>query len=441
MNTIFVIFLGIILIFAAIVIHQKYSIKSFLKKHGFINRMIVKEILYDFSLPKPKKNGCDMSPTWLLPPQKNPENQKVIVIDAGGTNFRSCLVSFNDEGKVCVSDFKKTFMPAIEREYSKEEFFEAIADRIDYLKDKAQTIGFCFSYSIDMTKDGDAVPNAFSKEIKASSVVGFPIGKNLKIELENRGWKELKKITVINDTVSALLSGKAFYSDASSYIGFILGTGMNAAFIDEKGVVDDEKQIIVTESGKTNTFKLSDFDIDGDKRTALRGQFLLEKCCSGAYLGNTVLSILHFAAQENLFSKESSERFINLKSLSTIEADSFLHGISEGKQCKDNPIMTCCAGSYDKKVAFSLIDSAVDRACHYAASLICACILKSGSGMNKYEKICVVMNGTTLYKTYRMKERIEKYLCKYLSGRNKRYYYTVTIENDIITGSAVAGLI
>ena len=266
-----------------------FKLKLFFKRHNFVSKMIVDEILTDMRRPKSENRGMDMSRTWMLPPSKNPENEKVIVIDAGGTNFRSCLVSFDGSGNAEISDFKKTFMPATEKEYSKDEFFSAIADRIEYLKGKAEKIGFCFSYSLDMTPEHDAIPNAFSKEFKARSVLGCPVGKCLKDELEKRGWK-VSKISVINDTVGALLAGKVKEKDAGSYIGFILGTGMNAAFVAPEGNIWDENgqnQIIVCESGKCNSFKLSDFDIDADKRTAIPVQFPLEKCCSGAYLGNT----------------------------------------------------------------------------------------------------------------------------------------------------------
>ena len=171
---------------------MKFKLNRFLKKHSFFSKMIVDEILFDMNRPRQKNVGMDMNPTWMVPPERLPVNERVAVIDAGGTNFRSCIVSFDGEGKAEISDFRKTFMPATEREYSKDEFFSAIADRIDYLKGKAEKIGFCFSYSLDMTPDHDAVPNAFSKEFKARSVLGCPVGKTLKEELVKRGWKVQK---------------------------------------------------------------------------------------------------------------------------------------------------------------------------------------------------------------------------------------------------------
>lgn len=419
----------------------RLRIKKFLGRHGFFSKMIVDEIMRDMLLPRPKKSGQDMSRTWMLPPEHNPVDEKVIVIDAGGTNFRSCLVSFDSSGKASISEFRKTTMPATEREYSRDEFFSAVADRIEYLRDKSDKIGFCFSYSLDMTRDHDAVPNAFSKEIKAQSVIGVPVGKCLVAELDRRGWNKISKISVVNDTVCALLAGKASGFQADSYIGFILGTGMNAAFIAPRGELADEQQIIVCESGKCDTFPLSDFDKDADKRTVLPVQFPLEKCCSGAYLGNTVLSILHFAADEGIFSASAADKIKKLYSLDTVCVDNFLHSYADGKNGSGNSLSDCLSDDKDRKKAFLLADAAVDRCARFAASILVSNLIACKKGKNPSRPVCIVCNGTTFYKTFRLRERIEKYLYSYATKKLGIYFRTVSIENDITIGAAVAGLI
>ncbi|MGI5069532.1 hexokinase [Treponema pectinovorum] len=423
---------------------QKFVVKSFLKRHHFYSKMIVDEILTDMKKPKPKKSGQDMSETWMSVPQKDVEGKKVIVIDAGGTNFRSCLISFGKDGNPEITEYRKNSMPALEREYSKDEFFSAIADRIDYLKDKAQKIGFCFSYSLDMTRNHDAIVNALSKEVKARSIIGLAVGKCLKEELLRRGWKSIEKITVCNDTVSALLAGKSALNEYDSYIGFILGTGMNAAFVDYSKNTEDG-QIIVCESGKCDTFQLSDFDMDADLRTAVPHQFPLEKCCSGAYLGNTVLSVLYFAAREGLFSPVAAKKLLELKELSTIEADDFLQFYKTGKfylpKDSKNPISLCCANKKDIKIAFLLIDSCVDRCAHYAASILAAALVTCGKGKSPEKKVCIVCNGTTFYKTFKVRERIEKYLYRWATKKRGIHFETIFIQDDIIIGTARAGLL
>ena len=77
------------------------------------------------------------------------EGENAIVIDAGGTNFRSCLVTKTADG-LEISDFQKTLMPAIDRELNRQEFYKAIADNISRLKDRSSKISFCFSYAMAM---------------------------------------------------------------------------------------------------------------------------------------------------------------------------------------------------------------------------------------------------------------------------------------------------
>gem|GEM_PF-64881 len=425
---------GMLLILCAVLICSFDRVKYFLRKHGFKSRMIVDEILVDMKKENGKTGGQDMFRTWMNVPDKNPVNEKIIVIDAGGTNFRSCLVSFDSEGKALISDFEKKAMPATEREYSKYEFFEKIADNIDYLRDKADKIGFCFSYAMNITKDHDGIPNAFSKEIKAKEVLGVPVGKCLRQVLEAHGWNKIQKIVLLNDTVAALLAGKTLSKDYDSYIGFILGTGMNAAFIDEDNSFGDGRQIIVCESGKCDTVPLSDFDVSADKKTDIPGQYPLEKCCSGAYLGKVAFEMLDFARREKLFSRRTCENLREITSLTTIETDDFLQGK------KDNPVYRACTCEYDRSVVFQLFDAAVDRCARYASSILAANLIACGRGKNG-KKVCITLNGTTLFKTYRLRERLEKYLYEYAYRKCGISYETVTVEDDITTGTAVAALV
>ena len=78
------------------------------------------------------------------------EGENAIIIDAGGTNFRSCLVTFDAAGTPTISEMEKTRMPGVERELSRKEFFEQFAVNLEHLKNKADRIGFCFSYPMEI---------------------------------------------------------------------------------------------------------------------------------------------------------------------------------------------------------------------------------------------------------------------------------------------------
>ncbi|MCR5725080.1 MAG: hexokinase [Treponema sp.] len=423
------------------------TVTSFLSKHRFPlpgeKRSIVDTLLADMraGLSDPDKAYEDMIPTWMLPPADSPKNESVIVIDAGGTNFRSSLVTFSDCGTPSVSDFRKTSMPGVERELSKREFFDAIADNIDYLKNKASKIGFCFSYSMKITPDGDGIPNAFSKEIKAGEVVGCPVGATLKATLESRGWSKIDHIALINDTVAALLAGAAGVPEGvsyASYIGFILGTGMNAAYIQPEGSFDGralKKQIVVCESGKAGGFARSDFDEAMDAKSQHKGEYQLEKCCSGAYLGPVALEMLHAAARDALVSEETAASLRALTSLTLIDADRFLYAPR-----KAGCIADCIKNEADRAVVYELLDALVDRSAWYAANILTACAVQSGEGKDASRPICMLCNGTTFFKTHHLRSRAEGYLEELLWRERGIFYEIVSKDDDITLGTAIAGL-
>src|SRR5574344_480983 len=124
------------------------SVSSFLARHNFAIHedvlSIAQGLLNDMDKGlKGEESDEDMIRTFCNPPKNTAEKQSVIVIDAGGSNFRSCLVSFDSQGKAEISYLEKTKMPGVEKELSKKEFFEQIAINLDQLKDKADRIGFC----------------------------------------------------------------------------------------------------------------------------------------------------------------------------------------------------------------------------------------------------------------------------------------------------------
>lgn len=430
------------------------SVESFLYRHNFISGMdlvpLIKAIKTDMASGlKGQKSWEDMIKTYMLPPEQSPKNTGVIVIDAGGTNFRSCLVTFDSEGKPSISDMQKTKMPGVERELSKKEFFDAFASNLEHLKDKASKIGFCFSYPMTITEDKDGVLIGFCKEVKAPEVEGCTIGAELKKALKEHGWKNELSVSLLNDTVAALLAGAADVPSSrkySSYIGFILGTGMNGAYIQESNgcsclPAGFKSQIIVCESGKFSELPLSDADRIYDSKSAKPGKSLLEKMCSGAYLGPVSFELLKLACDDGLFTEKFADGIRKLETLTLIELDSFLHA-PHGKENTIGALLASSGSEDDAVRVFELLDAVVERSASYSAALLCALIQASGGGHSPLEPVCVLCNGTTFYKTYRMQERIVCNINKYLGCEGQTLYYElISKDNDITLGTAIGGLI
>lgn len=443
--------------------NPKHAVNAFLGRNDFsvggpdVNAVIetmmfdIEEgLLRDPTNPPGDGPSLDMIPTWAVPPETSPRNKKVIVIDAGGTNFRSCLVTFDENGRPEISDMEKTAMPATDREYSKKEFFETIASFLDHLKNKADRIGFCFSYAMTITPEGDGKVIQFSKEIKAKEVIGSLVGASLSDALVARGWKRPEKVVLLNDTTAALLAGASAATGGKaydSYVGFILGTGMNAAYIEYEriakiasaGVQAPDHQIVVCESGKCNKVPRSSFDISLDSTTNSPGLYGYEKMCSGAYLGPLGKLALVRAASVGLFSKPVAEKLSKLESLELKDMDQFFYGPYR-TDTKLGALLVQ-GTEQDREILFRILDAFVERSARLAAANIAAVIVRSGKGKNPARPVSVLCEGTTFLRTHNLRDRVTGYLNQVLTEERGVYYEIVTMDNAVTLGSAVAGLI
>ena len=400
--------------------------QAFLSRHNFslnIADSIQKKIIVDMKKGLLGKSSQQAMITALSATvRKIEDGESAIVIDAGGTNFRSCLVTKKADG-LEISNFQKTSMPATDRELSKKEFYKALADNICRLKDLSDKISFCFSYAMEITEGGDGKILGFSKEVKATQAVGTFLGKELLEELKNQGWKKINKINVLNDTAALLLSTSNI--QCKSRIAFILGTGMNSAFI-------FNKRIIVTECGMFSSLKQSDFDKKVCKLTKDPKKSLLEKMCSGAYLGSLAYEILTQACSEGYFSVGFINVFKSLESLSTADFDGLFD-----KEKKSSLSMLIRQGT-EKDISFlkEVISAIILRSANLTAVAVYAAISLADEE-DKNLPICIAFNGSTFWKTPMLKDETEKRLKNLLSVP----FEIIKIEDDITKGSFSAAFI
>ena len=348
--------------------------------------------------------------------------ENAIVIDAGGTNFRSCLVTKTTDG-IEISDFQKTLMPAIDRELNKHDFYKAIADNISRLKDRSDKISFCFSYAMAITQDGDGKIIRFSKEVKAPEAVGTYLGKELLKELKIQGWSKIKKINVLNDTTALLLSTSSH--NCKSRIAFILGTGMNSAFV-------YKKRIIVTECGMFSNLPQSDFDLTICSKTSQPKQSLLEKMSSGAYLGDLAHETLSQACKEELFATPFIEAFKKLKHLATADFDGLYNTEKESRLSAAISKGTSDDLSFLKEI----ITAIIERSAYLTAEAIYAAILMADEDNAEYP-VCIACNGSTFWKTPGLKEKAENRLKTLFSAS----FEITQIDDDITKGSFAAAFL
>ena len=393
---------------------------------------------------KGESSSLAMIPTFVSEEAKVKSGESVIVLDAGGTNFRTCLVTFDEELKPQISDFKKVGMPGVKELVTASEFFSSLADNVERLIDKSDRIGFCFSYAATITEDHDGVPLVFSKEIKAPEVIGMPVAKSLLAELANRGYDvSKKKFSVVNDTVATLLASRAESSlPSSGYIGFILGTGTNTAYTEDNSNIKklanlkEGRQIINVESG---SFRITMGEADKGflKTTKNSDAYHFEKMISGAYLGPFAQYVISLACDRGLFSEHFVSSFKSIDTLST----TFMSHYLEMPLNKDYLLVKCVGDNdEDALTLYLIIRSIIERASKLTAVNLSAAVLKGSAGTDPRYPVTINADGTTFYKTEFMKTYTEYYLHEFLELKMGRYVRLIRLDDSPVLGAAIAGL-
>ncbi|MGB6865566.1 MAG: hypothetical protein WBE11_07710 [Candidatus Aminicenantaceae bacterium] len=388
-----------------------------------------------------EKSSLAMIPTFITIDKPVPAFKPVIALDAGGTNLRVATVMFDGEGNPKISNLTKHNMPGSAGNLGKDEFFDKFVEFLLPFADKADSVGFCFSYPAEISPDRDGRLLSWTKEIQAPEIVGEFIGKNIFDRLEQKGYR--LKFSLLNDTVATLLAGKSvdFAQKYSTYVGFILGTGTNTAYIEYnryitkcQGLDPEGSQAINTESGNFSKCLQGPVDIEFDKTTENRGHYGFEKMISGAYLGGLCLLALKKAAEEDLFSRAGKEWIKSREDLSTVEVDGILRDPSRGIAGGAGEV-----SAEDKELVQYLCSAICERAALFAALNVCAAIIKSIGGKLSVHPICVNIDGSVYYKIVGFSRMVEGYLEKIL-GPKQLSYELIRVADSPLIGAAVAGL-
>ena len=424
--------------------------EEFLKKNGFTvaadldRQALIAAFLSEMEKGlKGEESSLPMIPAYVGVSGKIPAGMKAAVLDAGGTNFRSAIVSIPPR----IENKRNQPMPGTEGEVGNDEFYEAFAGEIRRVQPEAtaEKIGFCFSYNCDATEDLDAKLNCWTKGIRAPGIVGQYVGKEL---LKRLGGG---KIAIVNDTVATLLAAKATEGDKnySSYLGFILGTGTNTAYVEKNrniaklsGLDPEGSMIINAESGSMDKVQRSQFDIAMDAKTTDPGHNPFEKMIAGGYLGAIGLEVFKAAAKEGFFSKTAADKISGMASLATMDLDNFVAQFK--KEGRDNILDAVFADVNDAKMARRLALPIFERAAVLTAVHLAAFAIKTGEGADPSAPVAINADGSTYYKTRAVPfaETVVKELDDMLvKRRNIHYAITPMVEDAPMVGAAIAAML
>jgi hexokinase len=392
-----------------------------------------------------------MRPSYISPGKQIPPEKTLLALDAGGTNLRATLVKVDAKGKIRPGETRRAPMPGTQGRVSAKDFFNKIADMAAPLLKVAGSIdgiGFCFSYSINITEDADGILVDCAKEVDIPEVIGKHIGAGLREALEEQGFKAPRQIVLLNDTVATLLSGLAACSETGSSInestiGFILGTGSNIAYL-EKSIPkinfysESSPQIINTETCNFCSRFRGYLDKEFDATTMRPGTYPQDKACSGAYLGPFTLFALKQAVKDKVISSKRSEDILALPTLVTNDCNAFLKNpLSKGPlgSLFDQDEHDTLAG------VLYLAQIITERAALLSTAVVAATVERMDAGNNPFAPVQIAIEGST-YKLYKgMREAFDARLHSLLNREKPRSYIISSLENASLFGAAVAALL
>lgn len=376
-----------------------------------------------------------MIPTYLKIGGSIPEGEPVAVIDAGGTNFRSALACFRN-GKCELEHLRKAGMPGIEHPVSWEEFISFVADAIEDLMSYTDRIGFCFSYSAEITPEIDGRVLCIDKEVTITGCEGRLVGESLCRELERRGYPG-KRCAVLNDTTAVQLGGfaKHLQDGISGCFGQVSGTGTNTCC-----TVPGEKlsklgpnahdMIVNLECGMYDGLPQGDFDRELDLASHNPGQKRFEKMTAGVYLGELCHLALRQAAEEALLSSACCAAIRKLGHMDSAMADDWAMGKGMESLCAD-PDDACFIEDLTKLI--------FER----SATLMCANLIAMAelTDAGRDGKTAVFAEGSLVQKNHfyspKLAELLNQNLCRELDRD-----VVLEIEQDTtLPGAAAAALL
>lgn len=335
------------------------------------------------------QSSVAMLPTYLAGGAL-PHDGKYIVIDAGGTNFRSGIGVITENG-VDVTGEKTVPMPATYGRMTADEFYSAIAHNVKRLLHKARDIGFCFSFPVRMEEDGDGVILSMPKGIDAPEIIGTDVGERTLAAIKELDGTE-RKIVILNDTAAALLGA------AGADIGYIYGTGTNVCC---QATVDGKLMLINTECGNFDKFTRGDFERTVADNTPDPREYVLEKAVAGRYLAGVVAQAFASASKENVISARTQ-----IPSFTLAELSDFLGGAQNG-------ISQAFSTDGDRQTAKQIAAGIVERAAKLGAAANAAAAI-----FCRKSSVVIAAEGTTFYKLTGYRQSFEKYLGDILSAHS-----------------------
>lgn len=384
-----------------------------------------------------------MLPTYVTGEGEIPDNEPVIVIDAGGTNFRVALVTF-EHGKPVIDPLSVFPMPGSDFMITKDEFLQRVVHYLSPVINRSGRIGVCFAYPAEILPNRDGRLVAFNKEVRIAESEGMEICAELSRALREGGYFGEKRFVLINDTVATLLGGMAENSrEYDGNIGFILGTGTNTSYIERSGNISrydmsgqPENMIINMESGGYGLFPQGRFDTELDLKSSNYGEHLYEKMVSGAYLGPLVSLCAAGAARAGHFSDGFAAALSALGPVSAEAVDEFSRNPLGGGR-----LAGICKTDGDSAALYHIVDAVLERAAKLVCVNLAAVLERIDGGKSAHRPACIVAEGSTFHKSKLFFPKLQWHIRSFIRDELGRHCEFVHAASVNLVGASVAALL
>ncbi|KAJ3219021.1 glucokinase [Dinochytrium kinnereticum] len=362
-------------------------------------------------------SALKMIPSHVTKRPNGTETGSYLALDLGGSNFRVCEVTLEGNGiarmkqrKYTVSDDLKTG--------SGDKLFDFFAECVGAFleeidtsatKGKERKLGFTFSFPVSQTSINKGNLMTWTKGFHASGVEGKDVVECLQAAFVRKNLK-INVTALVNDTTGTLISHA--YLSPNTYVGVILGTGTNAAYVEKLSNIPKlkdapagcDEMIINSEWGAFDNeniiLPITQYDVKLDRHSVNPSQQIFEKMISGMYLGEIVrLVFLDLIKTGELFGGKGSPvletRYaFETANMSRIERDHTMD-LSDTKAVLEDLLKIPRTTRADRVIVRAICELVGKRAARLSAAGIAAIVTK----INRLDGCVIAIDGS-LFELY-----------------------------------------
>ncbi|KAI8636144.1 hypothetical protein BD408DRAFT_426611 [Parasitella parasitica] len=429
---------------------------------------------YDSGLNTASAVGlATMIPSYVTTLPTGKEKGTYLALDLGGSTLRVCAVELLGDCQVAVTEVRRHIAPNDPlRTSGAAAFFDWIVDAIAELIEKIGhdtvhadgplSLGVCWSFPLDQTSISAGRILRMGKGFTIEGVEGYDVS-TLFHNAFTRKNVNVKVTALLNDTVGTLVAHA--YTNPNARVGFIYGTGVNAAYPEKvsrmvklKGKLQDHcfspdaTMLVNTEIdifGSDAYLPLNKYDRQLDANHSQPDFQLYEKMMSGACIGELVrLAALDLIENAKLFKGHRPTEFTVSMEFSTSIPSDIEGRLDDSVEARLEHLgdLIHFEGEYtmdldDLNVFTELCRLVSDRAARLAAAAMASLIEQQQDLMAGSGPIVIGVNGSTYEKYPNMHQRICDSLVAWFDPQvSQRIQLELATDGGSIGGALIAML-